>query len=81
MKFVKKNNNKISILKFMKSLHGLMVCLCVHISMFLQIQQLQKKDSQLKALDAFYKEQLAQLEKKVKGLSIYSNTSQDFLNL
>ncbi|XP_056897572.1 MICOS complex subunit mic25a-like isoform X1 [Takifugu flavidus] len=28
------------------------------------IQQLQKKDSQLKALDAFYKEQLAQLENK-----------------
>ncbi|XP_018530833.1 MICOS complex subunit mic25a isoform X2 [Lates calcarifer] len=27
-------------------------------------QQLQKKDSQLKALDAFYKEQLAQLEKR-----------------
>lgn len=35
-------------------------------SVFLQIQQLQKKDSQLKALEAFYKEQLAQLEKKVK---------------
>ncbi|XP_042265902.1 MICOS complex subunit mic25a-like isoform X2 [Thunnus maccoyii] len=29
-----------------------------------QAQQLQKKDSQLKALDAFYKEQLAQLEKR-----------------
>ncbi|KAM4563397.1 MICOS complex subunit mic25a-like isoform 2-T2 [Odontesthes bonariensis] len=28
------------------------------------VQQLQKKDSQLKALDAFYKEQLAQLEKR-----------------
>lgn len=28
-------------------------------------QQLQKKDSQLKAMDAFYKEQLAQLEKRV----------------
>uniref|UniRef100_A0A3Q1CYM4 MICOS complex subunit MIC25 n=1 Tax=Amphiprion ocellaris TaxID=80972 RepID=A0A3Q1CYM4_AMPOC len=27
-------------------------------------QQLQKKDSQLKAMDAFYKEQLAQLEKR-----------------
>ncbi|XP_028309070.1 MICOS complex subunit mic25a isoform X2 [Gouania willdenowi] len=27
-------------------------------------QQLQKKDSQLKALDAFYKEQLAQMEKR-----------------
>lgn len=27
-------------------------------------QQLQRKDSQLKALDAFYKEQLAQLEKR-----------------
>uniref|UniRef100_A0A3B4F272 Coiled-coil-helix-coiled-coil-helix domain containing 6a n=1 Tax=Pundamilia nyererei TaxID=303518 RepID=A0A3B4F272_9CICH len=28
------------------------------------VQHLQKKDSQLKALDAFYKEQLAQLEKR-----------------
>ncbi|KAM9343211.1 MICOS complex subunit mic25a-like [Pholidichthys leucotaenia] len=28
------------------------------------VQQLQKKDSQLNALDAFYKEQLAQLEKR-----------------
>uniref|UniRef100_A0A3P8UY00 CHCH domain-containing protein n=1 Tax=Cynoglossus semilaevis TaxID=244447 RepID=A0A3P8UY00_CYNSE len=34
--------------------------LCV----FCQAQQLQKKDSQLRALDAFYKEQLAQLEKR-----------------
>ncbi|XP_013768581.1 MICOS complex subunit mic25a-like [Pundamilia nyererei] len=32
------------------------------------VQHLQKKDSQLKALDAFYKEQLAQLEKRVKHL-------------
>lgn len=42
----------------------------LHMSVSLQIQQLQKKDSQLKALDAFYKEQLAQLEKKVKGYTI-----------
>lgn len=57
------------------------VCVCVGISVFLQIQQLQKKDSQLKALDAFYKEQLAQLEKKVKGCIIYFNTLHNFLKL
>lgn len=42
----------------------------LHTSVSLQIQQLQKKDSQLKALDAFYKEQLAQLERKVRGSTI-----------
>lgn len=39
-------------------------------NVFFQIQQLQKKDLQLKALDAFYKEQLAQLEEKVKGYTL-----------
>lgn len=45
----------------------------MHIFLFLQIQQLQKKDSQLKALDAFYKEQLVQLEKKVKSYTFLSD--------
>ncbi|KAM7404288.1 hypothetical protein PAMP_011651 [Pampus punctatissimus] len=38
-------------------------------------QQLQKKDSQLKALDAFYKEQLAQLEKRADRFSEGSDGS------
>ncbi|XP_040914219.1 MICOS complex subunit mic25a-like isoform X1 [Toxotes jaculatrix] len=39
-------------------------------------QQLQKKDSQLKALDAFYKEQLAQLEKR--NLERYEQSKDQF---
>uniref|UniRef100_A0AAX7UHA3 MICOS complex subunit MIC25 n=1 Tax=Astatotilapia calliptera TaxID=8154 RepID=A0AAX7UHA3_ASTCA len=46
------------------------------------VQHLQKKDSQLKALDAFYKEQLAQLEKRLvqlagiwKGINKAKNSS------
>ncbi|KAM9855979.1 MICOS complex subunit mic25a [Aulostomus maculatus] len=39
-------------------------------------QQLQKKDSQLKALDAFYKEQLAQLEKR--NLERYRESKEQF---
>lgn len=39
-------------------------------------QQLQKKDSQLKALDAFYKEQLAQLEKR--NLERYQQSKEQF---
>nr|XP_046251856.1 MICOS complex subunit mic25a-like isoform X3 [Scatophagus argus] len=39
-------------------------------------QQLQKKDSQLKALDAFYKEQLAQLEKR--NLERYEQSKEQF---
>ncbi|XP_067383361.1 MICOS complex subunit mic25a isoform X2 [Channa argus] len=39
-------------------------------------QQLQKKDSQLKALDAFYKEQLAQLEKR--KLERYEQSKEQF---
>ncbi|XP_022613193.1 MICOS complex subunit mic25a-like isoform X1 [Seriola dumerili] len=39
-------------------------------------QQLQKKDSQLKALDAFYKEQLAQLEKR--NLERYEHSKEQF---
>ncbi|KAL3974081.1 insulin-like growth factor 2 mRNA-binding protein 2 [Sarotherodon galilaeus] len=40
------------------------------------VQQLQKKDSQLKALDAFYKEQLAQLEKR--NLERYQQSKEQF---
>lgn len=32
---------------------------------FLQGKQLDKKEAELKALDAFYREQIAQLQKKV----------------
>lgn len=39
-------------------------------------QQLQKKDSQLKALDAFYKEQLAQLEKR--NCERYEESKEEF---
>ncbi|XP_078110481.1 MICOS complex subunit mic25a-like isoform X2 [Sander vitreus] len=39
-------------------------------------QQLQKKDAQLKALDAFYKEQLAQLEKRT--LERYEQSKDEF---
>uniref|UniRef100_A0AAQ6ILD8 CHCH domain-containing protein n=1 Tax=Anabas testudineus TaxID=64144 RepID=A0AAQ6ILD8_ANATE len=39
-------------------------------------QQLEKKDSQLKALDAFYKEQLAQLEKR--NLERYEQSKEQF---
>ncbi|XP_026189273.1 MICOS complex subunit mic25a isoform X2 [Mastacembelus armatus] len=39
-------------------------------------QQLQKKESQLKALDAFYKEQLAQLEKR--NLERYAESKEQF---
>ncbi|XP_042347391.1 MICOS complex subunit mic25a isoform X2 [Plectropomus leopardus] len=39
-------------------------------------QQLQKKDTQLKALDAFYKEQLAQLEKR--NLERYEQSKVEF---
>ncbi|XP_033483756.2 MICOS complex subunit mic25a isoform X1 [Epinephelus lanceolatus] len=39
-------------------------------------QQLQKKDAQLKALDAFYKEQLAQLEKR--NLERYEQSKEEF---
>ncbi|KAM8755278.1 MICOS complex subunit mic25a-like isoform 2-T2 [Acanthopagrus schlegelii] len=39
-------------------------------------QQLQKKDSQLKALDAFYKEQLAQLEQR--NLQRYEQSKEQF---
>ncbi|XP_074498985.1 MICOS complex subunit mic25a-like isoform X2 [Sebastes fasciatus] len=39
-------------------------------------QQLQKKDSQLKALDAFYKEQLEQLEKR--GSERYEQSKDEF---
>ncbi|XP_070766620.1 MICOS complex subunit mic25a isoform X1 [Enoplosus armatus] len=39
-------------------------------------QQLQKKDSQLKALDAFYKEQLAQLEER--NLERYKQSKEQF---
>lgn len=39
-------------------------------------QQLQKKDSQLKALDAFYKEQLAQLEER--NLERYEQSKEQF---
>uniref|UniRef100_A0AAQ5ZDF3 MICOS complex subunit MIC25 n=1 Tax=Amphiprion ocellaris TaxID=80972 RepID=A0AAQ5ZDF3_AMPOC len=39
-------------------------------------QQLQKKDSQLKAMDAFYKEQLAQLEKR--NLERYEQSKEEF---
>lgn len=39
-------------------------------------QKLQKKDSQLKALDAFYKEQLAQLEKR--NLERYEQSKEQF---
>ncbi|KAK2851053.1 hypothetical protein Q5P01_007329 [Channa striata] len=39
-------------------------------------EQLQKKDSQLKALDAFYKEQLAQLEKR--KLERYEQSKEQF---
>ncbi|KAK5923251.1 hypothetical protein CgunFtcFv8_000239 [Champsocephalus gunnari] len=39
-------------------------------------QQLQKKDAQLKALDAFYKEQMAQLEKK--NSEKYIQSKQEF---
>ncbi|XP_049920378.1 MICOS complex subunit mic25a isoform X2 [Epinephelus moara] len=39
-------------------------------------QQLQKKDTQLKALDAFYKEQLAQLEKR--NLERYEQSKEEF---
>ncbi|KAI3357174.1 hypothetical protein L3Q82_015634 [Scortum barcoo] len=38
-----------------------LLCVCA----LLQAQQLHKKDAQLKALDAFYKEQLAQLEERI----------------
>uniref|UniRef100_A0A3Q3J662 MICOS complex subunit MIC25 n=1 Tax=Monopterus albus TaxID=43700 RepID=A0A3Q3J662_MONAL len=46
-------------------------------------QQLQKKDSQLKALDAFYKEQLAQLEKRVSQYrpSVFWPAGSDFILL
>lgn len=40
------------------------------------VQRLQKKDSQLKALDAFYKEQLAQLEKR--NLERYQQSKEQF---
>ncbi|XP_053704984.1 MICOS complex subunit mic25a-like [Synchiropus splendidus] len=39
-------------------------------------QQLQKKDVQLRAMDAFYKEQLAKLEKK--NLSRYEQSKEEF---
>lgn len=40
------------------------------------VQKLQKKDSQLKALDAFYKEQLAQLEKR--NMERYEHSKEQF---
>lgn len=39
----------------------------------LQAQKLQKKDLQLKAMDAFYKEQLEQLEKRVRHSSKHAH--------
>uniref|UniRef100_A0A3Q3XNA4 CHCH domain-containing protein n=1 Tax=Mola mola TaxID=94237 RepID=A0A3Q3XNA4_MOLML len=48
----------------------------VDVCFLLQAQQLQKKDSQLKALDAFYKEQLAQLEKR--NLERYDQSKEQF---
>uniref|UniRef100_A0A3Q0R608 CHCH domain-containing protein n=1 Tax=Amphilophus citrinellus TaxID=61819 RepID=A0A3Q0R608_AMPCI len=44
--------------------------------LYLQVQKLQKKDSQLKALEAFYKEQLAQLEKR--NLERYQQSKEQF---
>lgn len=45
---------------------------CV-LSLF-QAKQLEKKEAELKALDAFFKEQLAQLEKRVRDHSLKRNT-------